>query len=80
MKIEGKRFFRDHQNYTETVLNQLSEQIRKSSSSSVVTTEKDLVKLPKIFLEEFEIYIIKINVVFENESIIKDIIQPLLLN
>ena len=46
-----------------------SEQIRTSSSQSVVTTEKDLVKLPDSFLEEFEVYVIKIDVVFKNELV-----------
>ena len=78
LKIEGIKLFRDHKNYTKTIIKQLSEQIRKSSSKSVVTTEKDLVKLPDSFLAEFKVYVIKINVVFENESIIKDIIQLLL--
>jgi tetraacyldisaccharide 4'-kinase len=80
LKIKGRKFFQDHQNYTEAVIQKLSEQIRVSCISHVVTTEKDMVKLPESFLEEFEVYIIKIDVVFENELIIKDIIQPLLLN
>jgi len=78
LKIEGRKWFRDHQDYNKTVIKQLSEQIRKSSSKYVVTTEKDLIKLPDSFLAEFEVYVIKINVVFENESIIKNIIQLLL--
>ena len=78
LKIEDRKWFRDHQDYNKTVIKQLSEQIRKSSSRYVVTTEKDLKKLPDSFLAEFKVYVIKINVVFENESIIKDIIQLLL--
>ena len=78
--VEGKKFFQDHQEYTETVIQELSEQIRESSISYVVTTEKDMVKLPESFLFEFEVYVIKIEVVFKNELIIRDIILPLLLN
>ena len=80
LKIKGKKFFQDHQEYTEEVIKELSEQIRASSIKSIVTTEKDMVKLPEIFLSKFEVYVIKIEIVFENELIIKDIIQPLLLN
>ena len=80
LKVEGRKFFQDHQEYTEAVIQKLSEQIRAISISHVVTTEKDMVKLPESFLEEFEVYIIKVDVVFENELIIKDIIQPILLN
>ena len=78
LKIEGKKLFGDHQDYNKTVIKQLSEQIRTSSNGCVITTEKDLVKLPDSFLMEFEVYVIKIDVVFENESIIYEIIQPLL--
>ena len=80
LKVEGRKFFQDHQEYTEAVIQKLSEQIRASRISHVVTTEKDMVKLPESFLEEFEVYIIKVDVVFGNELIIKNIIQPLLLN
>jgi tetraacyldisaccharide 4'-kinase len=80
LKVEGRKFFQDHQEYTEAVIQKLSEQIRESSISHVVTTEKDMVKLPESFLEEFEVYVIKVDVIFENELIIKDIILPLLLN
>ena len=80
LQMKGSRFFNDHQDYTDLVILELSEQIRSNSISHVVTTEKDMVKLPNSFLSEFEVYIIKIDVVFENELIIKDIIQPILLN
>jgi tetraacyldisaccharide 4'-kinase len=80
LKVEDRKFFQDHQEYTESVIQKLSEQIRVSSIIHVVTTEKDMVKLPESFLEEFEVYVIKVDVVFENELIIKDIIQPILLN
>ena len=80
LKVEDRKFFQDHQEYTESVIQKLSEQIRASSISHVVTTEKDMVKLPESFFSEFEVYVIKVDVVFENELIIKNIIQPLLLN
>ena len=80
LKIKGKYFFQDHQEYTEIVIKELSEQIKASSINQVVTTEKDMVKLPKSFLVEFEVYVIKIDVIFENKSAIHNIIQPILLN
>ena len=73
--IKGKRFFQDHQEYTEAVIKELSEQIKACSTNHVVTTEKDMVKLPKSFLLEFDVYVIKIDVIFENESAFQDIIQ-----
>ena len=80
LKLEGSRFFQDHQEYTETLIQELSEQIRTSKISHVVTTEKDMVKLPENFLMEFEVYVIKIDILFENELTIQNIIQPILLN
>ena len=80
LKLEGKRFFKDHQDYTYEVINELSEQIRMNKISHVVTTEKDMVKLPESFLVEFEVYVIKIDIEFENESNLKDILLPKLLN
>ena len=78
--IKGRKFFQDHQEYTKAVIKELSEQIKGCSINRVVTTEKDMVKLPKSFLAEFEVYVIKIDVIFENESAFQDIIQPILLN
>ena len=66
LKVEGRKFFQDHQKYTKIVIQELSEEIKASSISHVVTTEKDMVKLPESFLVEFEVYIIKIDVIFKN--------------
>ena len=65
LQIKDSRFFRDHQDYTDSVIFELSEQIRSNGISYVITTEKDLVKLPNSFLSEFEIYVIKINIKFD---------------
>ena len=78
VKSGGKRIFRDHQKYTESVITELSAQIKSSNCTGVITTEKDLVKLPDSFLAEFGIYIIKIEMEFENEGAISDLIQPVL--
>ena len=66
LKIEGTRFIRDHQDYTTSVIRELSNQIKANDISYVVTTEKDIVKLPSSFLSEFETYVIKIRIKFEN--------------
>ena len=80
LNIEDRKFFRDHQDYTKAVIRKLSEQIRIGTRTHVVTTEKDLVKLPLSFLAEFDVYVIRIDVVFEDESIIQDIIKQIFLN
>ena len=60
------------------MITELSAQIKSSNCTSVITTEKDLVKLSDSFLAEFGIYIIKIEMEFENEGAISDLIQPVL--
>ena len=80
INIQDKIIYKDHQNYNKTVINQLSQQIKKNNGIKVITTEKDLVKLPDSFLEEFEVYVIQIDVIFKHESIIKDTIKTLKIN
>ena len=80
IKLGGKRIFSDHQEYTESVITELSAQIKSSNCTAIITTEKDLVKLPESFLDEFETFVIKIEVKFEIEKAVLDMIQPVLLN
>ena len=68
LQIKGSKFFNDHQDYTESVIKELTEEIRVNAICNVVTTEKDIVKLPNSFLSEFEIYVIKINMKFQKNS------------
>ena len=80
LKLGGKRIFRDHQEYTDAVVKELSAQIKSSNCKAVITTEKDLVKLPDNFLEEFEIFIVKIEMEFENERVVLDVVRTILRN
>ena len=79
LKLGGKRIFSDHQEYTESVITELSAQIKSSNCTAIITTEKDLVKLPESFLDEFETFVIKIEMEFEIEGAVLDMIQPVLL-
>ncbi len=79
LKLGGKRIFSDHQEYTESVITELSAQIKSSNCTAIITTEKDLVKLPDSFLDEFETFVIKIEMEFEIEGAVLDMIQPVLL-
>ena len=74
-----RRIFSDHQEYTESVITELSTQIKSSNCTAIITTEKDLVKLPKKFLDEFETFVIRVELEFKTEKAILDMIQPLLL-
>ena len=78
LKIIDKYFFYDHQNYNKNIITKLYKKIKLNCTKSIVTTEKDLVKLPKTFLDEFKVYIIKIEICFEDENKINNIIYPLL--
>jgi tetraacyldisaccharide 4'-kinase len=78
IKSGGKRIFPDHQEYTKTVITELSAQIKSSNCAAIITTEKDLVKLPESFLDEFETFVIKIEMEFEIEKAVLDMIQPVL--
>ena len=79
LKLGGNRIFSDHQEYTESVITELSAQIKSSNCTAIITTEKDLVKLPDSFLDEFDTLVIKIEMEFETEKTVLDMIQPVLL-
>ena len=79
IKSGGKRIFPDHQEYTKSVITELSAQIKSSNCAAIITTEKDLVKLSESFLDEFETFVIKIEMEFEIEKAVLDMIQPVLL-
>ena len=80
INIKDKIIYRDHQNYNKTIINQLSQRIKNNNGKKVITTEKDLVKLPDSFIDFFEVYIIKINIIFKEDSLINDKINSILIN
>jgi len=79
IKLGGKRIFSDHKEYTESVITELSAQIKSSNCPAIITTEKDLVNRPDSFLNEFDTLVIKIEMEFEIEGAVLDMIQPVLL-
>jgi len=60
--------FRDHQRYSEKIIRFLLETMKKYNCDAILTTEKDLVKLPKDFLEKHTIFIIKIEIKLNDKS------------
>jgi len=58
------------------VITELSAQIKSSNCAAIITTEKDLVKLPDSFLDEFDTFMIKIEMEFETKGAVLDMIQP----
>ena len=78
LNIVGRRIFKDHQKYNSKILHNLLVQIESSNCRAVVTTEKDMVKIPESFMKKIIFYVIKIDVVFENDSDVLDLIKPIL--
>ena len=77
IKLGGKRIFKDHQDYTSQIINELSNQVKASSCKSVITTEKDLVKLSNLFIKDFDVYILKIELIINKESYFLEQIQSI---
>lgn len=68
--------FRDHKNYSNKEVQQIRKKFYSTNSHSVVTTEKDAVKLTK-FAKEFDdidIFFLKIELKMDNETEFKDFI------
>ena len=74
IKLNILKTFKDHQLYSKKIVNNLIDTIKKNNIYYIITTEKDYIKLPKFFITEFRIIILKLaldsNVNF-NKYIIK---------
>ncbi len=60
IEFTGFKAFNDHQKYSHKILNSLENEIKASGSTSIIITEKDLVKLPDEFLNSFKVFVVKI--------------------
>ena len=58
--------FSDHQNYSNLILNNLESILSDQKIKTIITTEKDYVKLPLSFCKKFSILVLKIDFVFED--------------
>ena len=76
IKIQNKSFFKDHQTYDKKTLDYLYNQITNNKCDSVLTTEKDIVKIPDHFIKKFNFYVIKIE--FLCSTNMMDIIKKIL--
>ncbi|MFQ6609466.1 MAG: tetraacyldisaccharide 4'-kinase [Fidelibacterota bacterium] len=59
----------DHEKYSPSRVSKLQTRIQNLNCKAVVTTEKDLIKLPKSFLESFSTYIIRMTVAFDGSDL-----------
>ena len=64
MKIEisDSISFKDHVNYDDATMARLTSKINESNTKTVITTEKDLMKLPNSFFEAYNIHVLTMEV------------------
>jgi tetraacyldisaccharide 4'-kinase len=73
VNTHNKLVFRDHKNYSFKEVQQIREEFYRTNSHSVVTTEKDAVKLSRFNREfdDIEIFYLKINLCMDDEESFK---------
>jgi tetraacyldisaccharide 4'-kinase len=76
LDTSNKLIFGDHKNYTGKDIQQIRKKFYSTNSHSVVTTEKDAVKLSKysIELDDIDIYYLKIKMKMDDENSFKEFI------
>ncbi len=72
----NKIIFRDHKRYTIQDVQQIRKKFYSTNSHSVVTTEKDAVKLSQysIELDDIDIYYLKIKMNLDDEDLFREFI------
>ena len=78
LKSEGyspvfEKEFRDHQRYTQPLLDSICEDAQRNGAQSLVTTAKDAVKLSSLH-HAIPIYSLNIEISIDNEPVFKDLI------
>ncbi|MED5474595.1 MAG: tetraacyldisaccharide 4'-kinase [Candidatus Neomarinimicrobiota bacterium] len=63
------KIFKDHQSYSKKSLRLLSKEILDCKTENIITTEKDLVKLPDYFTDNYNVYVIRIEHIFEDKEL-----------
>ena len=68
VEISDLHSFNDHQEYNAKILERLQTSLAMSKSKSIITTEKDLVKLPDSFIKNLDVYILRISMELSPKS------------
>ena len=75
IKLKVFKAFKDHQQYSKKIVNNLIDAIKRNNICYIITTEKDYIKLPNFFTAKFRVIILKLalnsNVNFEKYIIKK---------
>ena len=56
-------------------MKELENSIKNSSANSIITTEKDLVKLSADFLKHYKVYIVTVSIIFEDDTFYNQIFK-----
>jgi tetraacyldisaccharide 4'-kinase len=74
---QNRIIFRDHKNYTEKEIQRIRKEFYETNSHSVVTTEKDAVKLSRYSkeLDDIDIYFLKIELVLDETEKFKEFLN-----
>ena len=73
--IKGQSVLKDHHEYSNQSMKTLENSINQSGADSIITTEKDLVKLSVDFLKSYKVYIVMVNIHFEDDTYYNKIIK-----
>jgi tetraacyldisaccharide 4'-kinase len=78
--ITNNLIFRDHKNYAEKDIQEIRKQFYETNAYSVLTTEKDAVKLYHFSkeLDDIDIYFIRIKLVLDNENEFEEFLQSII--
>jgi len=60
--------FKDHEPYSNKTIQQLNQQIQNLGVNHIITTEKDIVKLPNEFIEKYHIFTLRIRYKFDKKE------------
>ena len=73
--LKGQSIFQDHHEYSTQSIKELQNSINESGTNSIITTEKDLVKLSEDFLTQYKVYIVTVSIVFEEDTFYNQIFK-----
>ena len=66
INVDIFKSYKDHQKYNQFVLNEIFNLVSKNNIKSIITTEKDFVKLPLEFSQKLSIIVLKMNFIMNN--------------
>ena len=78
VNLIGFRTFRDHEPYSNEIIKKLESEISNFNTKNLITTEKDIVKLPDEFFEKYKIFTLRIqHVLSKGDDFIQKIISEI---